>query len=185
MRFENLGGCEHDFRPIRDDSLPGFTSWTGNGRGHQAKCPATRIRANVKHFARRTTRRTRMMPDIIFMVIFPRSDDLKIAMRLIRTEKADFTRCMARDGEENKMLAARAFDFQAKPLIGFLVEQGIRFRGAERMAVEPVRALGGFILDGVEECAVVSRPGDTRDSLASLGQHSAADQILHMQQVLM
>src|SRR5437867_9362092 len=120
-----------------------------------------------------------MMTDIIFMVVFARSDDLKIAMRLVCTEKADFTRCMARDGEENKMLAARAFDFQAKPLIGFLVEQGIRLRGPDRMAVQPLRALGNFILDGVEERAVVSRPGYARDALDSLGQYCAPDQILH------
>ena len=92
-----------------------------------------------------------MMSNIIFMVIFARSDYLKITMRLIRAEKADFTCGMARDGEKKKIFAARALDFDAKPLIGFFVEQGIRFRGADRVAVQPVRALGGFIFDGVEK----------------------------------
>ena len=151
MRFENLGCCEHDLPPIRDDFLPGFTSKGGNGDRHQAKRSATRIRADIKYLARRIACRARMMSDIIFMVVFARSDDLKIAMRLVRMEKADFTGRVARDGEQNKIFAARAFDFQAKPLIAFFVEQGIRFLGADRMAVHPVRALGGFILDGVEE----------------------------------
>src|SRR5882757_976052 len=103
MRFENLGGCEHDFRPIGDDFLPGFTSWIGNGRGHQAKCSATRIRADVKHAARGVGSRARMMSEIILMVIFARSDGLKIAMRLVRAEKTDFTGRMARDGEKKKI----------------------------------------------------------------------------------
>src|SRR5437867_12787166 len=102
MRLEDFGGRDHDFRPIGDGFLLEFTSWIGNGRGHQAKCPATRIRPDVKDGARRIACGVRMMTDIIFMVVFARSDDLKIAMRLVCTEKADFTRGMARDGEENK-----------------------------------------------------------------------------------
>src|SRR6266850_7350172 len=138
MRFENLGGCEHDFRSIGDDFSPEFASKAGNGSGHQAERAATGIRADIKHPARRIACRARMMPDIIFVVVFARSDYLKIAMRLVCTEKVDFTRCMARDGEEKKIFAARAVHLNAKALIGFFVEQQIRFRGAERMAVEPV-----------------------------------------------
>jgi NADPH-dependent curcumin reductase CurA len=66
-----------------------------------------------------------MMADIVFMVVFARSDGLKIAMRLIRTEKADFTGRMARDREEKKILAARAFDFQAKAFIGLFEGKNI------------------------------------------------------------
>src|SRR6266850_6196445 len=106
MRFENLDSREHDLRPIGDDFLPGFASWTGNGRGHQAKCPATRICADVKHPARGIACRAGMMSDIIFMVVFALSDALEFTGRLVCTEKADFTGRMARDGEKNKMLTA-------------------------------------------------------------------------------
>ena len=36
------------------------------------------------------------------------------------------------------------------------------------MAIEPVRALGGFVFDGVEERAIVGGPGSAGDALDSL-----------------
>src|SRR6266568_8029427 len=105
--------------------------------------------------------RTWMMIRVIFMVVFPRMNKLKLSQGLVGVQEADFAGRMTNDGKKHESAAARAFDFQAKPLVSLLVEEGILFGRAQNMSVQPVRALGGFILDDVKQRAIVGGPRDT------------------------
>ena len=74
--------------------------------------------------------------------------------------------------------------FDSKTLIEFLEEQGVRFRGPQNVPVEAVRALRGFVLDGVEQRAIVGGPGDTGDALDALGKDGPGAQVFHLQREL-
>src|SRR5882762_5450775 len=111
-----------------------------------------------------------MMLYVVFMIIFARSDEAKLRARLSCGKETDFTRCVAGDCEQKKCTAARAFDIEAKMLVGFFVEQRVGLGCAENMAIEAIGALRGFVFDGVEEAAIVGGPGGTGDALDSNGQ---------------
>ena len=74
--------------------------------------------------------------------------------------------------------------FDSKPLVDFLEEQGVRFRGPQNVPVEAVRALRGFVLNGVEQRAIVGGPGNTGDALDTLGKDGPGAQIFHLEREL-
>ena len=52
------------------------------------------------------------------------------------------------------------------------------------MPIEPVRALGRFVLDGVEQRTIIGGPGDTGDASESLGKGDPGAQIFDLKHVL-
>src|SRR5258706_7634736 len=99
-----------------------------------------------------------MMLYVVFVVVFAWSDQAEGRVRLSCGKETDFTRCVAGDREQKKRAAARAFDIEAETLIGFFVKQRIGLGGAENVAIEAVRALGGFVFNGIEKRAIVGGP---------------------------
>src|SRR5260370_40780166 len=52
------------------------------------------------------------------------------------------------------------------------------------MPVEPVRALGRFVFDGIEQRKIVGGPGDTGDAFEPLGESAPGVQVFDLQHVL-
>ncbi len=52
------------------------------------------------------------------------------------------------------------------------------------MPIQPVRALRGFVFDGVEQRAVVGGPGHAGDTFESLGKSSSGAQVFDLKQIL-
>src|SRR6266568_9619438 len=52
------------------------------------------------------------------------------------------------------------------------------------MPVKPVRTLGRFVFDGIEERLIVGSPGNTGDALDALGEQLARAQVPHLESVL-
>src|SRR6202045_2627764 len=92
---------------------------------------------------------------------------------------------MTRGGEKQKGSAARALHRDSKPLVGLLVKQGVRFGGAQNMPIEPVRTLGRFVLDRIEQGAIVRGPGDTSGAFESLRESAPGAQIFDLKHVLL
>jgi len=108
-----------------------------------------------------------MMLDIVFVVVFAWSNQAESRVRLSCGKETDFTRCVAGDCEQKKCAAARAFDVESETLVGFFVEQRIGLGRAKNVTIEAVRALGGFVFYGVEECAIVGGPRGAGNALDS------------------
>src|ERR1700730_988361 len=91
---------------------------------------------------------------------------------------------MAGTGENEEIGAAGTLYFESEALVGFFIEQRMRLGSAQDVPVKPVGALGDFVLDGVEERAIVRGPGSAGDPLDALGQDLARAQVFHLQRVL-
>ena len=52
------------------------------------------------------------------------------------------------------------------------------------MPIEPVRALGRFVFDGVEQRTIVAGPRDTSDAFELLGKGGPGTQIFDLKHVL-
>src|SRR5205823_2853518 len=52
------------------------------------------------------------------------------------------------------------------------------------MPVKPVRTLGRFVFDGIEERLIVGSPGNTGDSFDALGEQFTGAQVPHTKSVL-
>src|SRR5713226_5173429 len=118
-----------------------------------------------------------MMLDVVFVIVFARSNQTKFGVRLRGGKEANFARCVAGDGEEKKSAAAGAFDIQAETFVRLFVEQGVGLVRAKNVAIKAVGAFGGFVFDGVEEGAIVGGPGGASYALDSNGKRLASVEI--------
>src|SRR5438270_11512904 len=101
-----------------------------------------------------------MMFRVVFVVILARGDEPEFSAGLVWAQVANFAGRMACDGQKKESAAARAFHFDSKPLVRFVVNQRIRLGRAKDVPVQPVRALRRFILDRVEQSSIVRCPGN-------------------------
>src|SRR5713226_2311593 len=121
-----------------------------------------------------------MMLDVVFVIVFARSNQTKFGVRLRCWKEANFARCVAGDGEEKKSAAAGAFNVEAETFVRLFVEQRVGLGCTEDVAIEAVRALGSFVFDGAEERAVVGGPGGASYALDSNGKRLASVQIFDL-----
>ncbi len=83
------------------------------------------------------------------------------------------------------LLIAGLAGAEVEALVGLLEDECVcRLRLAERMAVEPVLALGLFVFDGIEEGGVVVGPDEGADALGGVGEGFAGAQVFDVQRVL-
>ena len=87
-------------------------------------------------------------------------------------------------GEKQIGAAAGAFDLDAEALVGFFVDEHGRAQSSQGVAIEAMRALGGFVFDGVEKRAIVGSPGGAGDALDASGERFVGAEILDLQRVL-
>src|SRR5579862_77007 len=109
MRFEDVGGSEHDMWTRRDKFAPEFAARVFNWDGHQAEGAAERIGANEESTAALCVG-SRVMIDVVFVCIVASGDDAECAGGLIGAEIVDFARRVAGGREQEIGTAARALD---------------------------------------------------------------------------
>ena len=129
MRLESLCRSEHDFRASGDELAPGIAARVVDVGGNQAKRAAAGIGANVED-AGRIASRAGMVVDVIFVVVLPRIDQAECRVRLSCRKEANFAGRVARDSQQEKGAAARAFDIDAKTFVRFFVEERVGFARA-------------------------------------------------------
>ena len=106
----------------------------------------------------------------LFVVVFARSDQLKLTRGLIRAQETDFAGGVAIRDEEEIGAAAGALNIDAEALVFFLEKENIGKVGAEDVAIQAMRALGDFIFDDVEESKTVGSPGGAGDAFNVEGE---------------
>src|SRR5204862_2900406 len=129
VRLESFHRSQHDVWAIGNHLAPEFPARVARWSGHQAKGPPPGIRANVKHATclvwdqtgMSRGKRAWMMLRIVFMVVLTRGDEPEFSAGLISAQVANFAGRMARDGQKKESAAARAFHFDSKPLVRFVV----------------------------------------------------------------
>ena len=185
-RCERKGGDagEHDAGTVGNDFVPAEADGIDGGRGHEAEGAAVVVDADKEDAAGGIAGAAGMVVDVVFVVVFARVDERELAGGSIGAEIADFTGGVAVGDEEQIRAAAAAFDVNAEALVFFLVEEGVRARGAEDVAIELVGALGDFVFDDVEEGAVVGGPGGGGDALDAEREEFVGEEILDFEGVL-
>jgi len=184
MGTKGFGGGKHDAGAVGDDFVPAGTRRIGGGRGHQAIGTAAAVGADEEDAAGGVGRAAGMMIDVVFVMVFARSNKMEFAGGLIGAQKADFTGGVAIGDEEEIGAAAGAFDINAEALVFFLVEEGVGDAGAEDMAIEAVGALGNFVFDDIEESEIVGGPDGAGDALDAEGEEFVGLQILDFENEL-
>jgi hypothetical protein len=122
------------------------------------------------------------MVDVILVPLAALLDHAELAARIVGAQHAHFRGVLGGDRQHEEGFAAGVVHADVVELVGFLVDE---LRGRlERVAVQPVAALGGLVLLHVEERAAVGGPRDRGHALGALAQHASALQVLHLQRVL-
>jgi hypothetical protein len=125
-----------------------------------------------------------MMIDVVFVIVFARSDEAEFAGGLIGAEKADFAGGVTVGDEEEVSATSGALDINAEALVFFLVEEGVGEAGAEDMTIETVGALGDLVFNDVEEGEIIGGPGGAGDALDAEGKEFMGMEILDFEDEL-
>ena len=124
------------------------------------------------------------MVDVVFVIVLSGSDEEELTVWIVGGKKADFAGGVACGGKDEKGRAPSLVDLEAKALIGFIVEKEIRGSGAENVTVKAMGALGEFVFEGVEECAIVGGPGDAGDALEGFRKDRVGLEVFHEEREL-
>jgi hypothetical protein len=123
--------------------------------------------------------------DVIFVIVFARSDQAEFAERVGGGEEADFAGGVAVDDEDQIGAATGALDVEVEAFVGFVVEELIGASGVTQgVTIEAVGSLGERIFDDVEEMAVVGAPGGGGDAFDAEGQEFGGTEVFDLQRVL-
>src|SRR6267378_2453772 len=126
MSAEDFRRGKHHVRPVGDEFAPKFPARITYWNGHKLERAASGICTDIEDSAAGIAGRSRVMIGVIFVTIFPRSDQLKFTGWLAGAREADFAGGMARAGQKQKNVAAAPLHFNAEAFVRFFVEQRVR-----------------------------------------------------------
>jgi hypothetical protein len=121
---------------------------------------------------------------VVLVVLLAGADQAQGRRRLVGRDPAPLARGVGGDADEEDRLAARAAGEDPEHLVLLLIEENVgRGVASERVAVEPVRALGR-VRDRVEERLVVGRPGRRARARDLFREELAGRKVLDAQRVV-
>ncbi len=123
------------------------------------------------------------MVDLVLLVGDTGRDETPLVVGVVGGQDPGLRRREAVDGEDQVGAAPGAAHAQVEGEVRLLVDEVVG-RVAERVTVEPVLALGGFLLDRVEERPVVGRPDRRAHPLGNRLPDLTRLEVLHEQRVL-
>ena len=122
------------------------------------------------------------MIEVVLVVLVPRQQELRRALRVARGEVTDLGSGRAVRGQEQPFEAARKRYGNRKSRVLFLVHQLV-VGFAEAVAVQAMGALGA-VFAHIEQRAIVGGPCRRADFFDALRQQLPGAQVLHLQRVL-
>ena len=174
---EEINVFEHDGLAVGNALDPVFARGGIHGRGDEPEVAASIVGADEPLAV--------AMIDGIFVLVFAGADNSEFAGGLLGGEYEALSRSVAGGFEDDVLSVAGASSANVEALIVVLIDENVvGVRHTELMAEELELALLLLVLDGIEDCFIVSGPGDRANALDFSGQCFAGFEVFDAKRVL-
>src|SRR6185503_2664846 len=164
-----------NFRTVSYEFFPVCLRRVSEWRGHDAKVLGSLVTPNIEKVA--------AVIDVVFMIRFPRTNNLQRGGGTIRRQVLPLARSLALRAQQNHGLVSRAAGADVKEFV-FLFKDQIRLITSQDVPKELVRSFSDCIFSSEEDRFVVCGPRHISRSFERLRQKLTGAQVLDLEFVL-